>query len=235
MNVTTVARSNKRTRTGARRPRMAVQRIPRSIRYNGENKITRVTNGSITYGQNGWAIGAGTSEALNFVFDPTGVTAYIAAVTSASFPLPNAAELAALYDRVRLDKVEITFSCQRQTQTGATNAASAYNPRFLICNDDNDGIGTASVAQIQQQPNKPFLNGDGTQMKWVCYPKYQRVVYLTSLVSNYEPARGFVNSDAAIPHYGVRLGITNTNLFVAGTTGVVDFTFKYFMTLKNVK
>jgi len=234
MDVTTVRRNYKRSRALSSRRRMAVQRIPRAIRYNGENKITRVTNGSITYGQFGWALGGTSSEAVNIVFDPTGVTVYWAALSSTFFPLPNAAELAALYERMRIDKVEITLSSQRQAQTAA-NTATAYSPKFLICNDENDGIGTASIAQIQQQPNKPFMDVDGTSMKWTCFPKYQRVVYLTSLVSNYEPARGFVNSDAAIPHYGVKLGITNTQLFLAGTSGVVDFTFKYFMTLKNVK
>jgi len=234
MNVTTVSRSNKRPRAGRSRPRMAVARVPRALRYNGENKITRVACGSLGYSNLGWIIGAGTSEAINFVFDPTGVTAYVAALTSTTFPLPNAAELAALYDRVRIDKVEITWAGNHQAQTGANNTAG-YPPRFLICNDDNDGVGTASIASIQQHQNKSFLDGSGLQNKWVVYPKYQRIVYLTSLVSNYEPSRGFVNADAAIPHYGTKLGISNLSTFSASTSGFVDFTFKYFMTLKNVK
>jgi len=234
MDVTTVRRGYKRARASTRRSRMAVQRVPRTIRYNGENKITRVTSGSIGYSNGGWIVGAGTSEALNFVFDPTGVTAYIAALTSQNFALPNAAELAALYDHVRIDKVEITWAGNHQAQTAA-NASAAYPPRFLVCNDDNDGIGTATVVQIQQAPNKAFFQADGTQMKWTCYPKYQRIVYLTSLVSNYEASRGFVNTDSAIPHYGVKLGITNIGTMSATTSGFVDFNFKFFLTLKNVK
>jgi len=213
---------------------MAVPRIPRTIRYNGENKITRVASGTIPYSNLGWLIGAGSSEAVNFVFEPARVGAYVAALSLVNFDLPNYAEIAALYEQVRIDKVEITFNGNHQNQVG-TNSAGAYPPRFLICNDDNDGIGAATLAQIQQQPNKSFMNGNGNQMKWTVYPKFQRVVYLTSLISNYEPARGFVNSDASIPHYGVKLAISNLATFGAATAGNVDFTFKYFLTLKNVK
>lgn len=234
MDVTTVRRNYKRARVPTRRSRMAVQRIPRAVRYNGENKITRVASGSIAYSNLGWLVAAGSSEALNFVFDPTGVTAYVAALSSVNFPLPNAAELAALYDRVRIDKVEITFAGNHQAQTG-TNASAAYPARFLICNDDNDGSGTASVSSIQQHPNKSLYDANGGLMKWTCVPKFQRIVYLTSLVSNYEPTTGFVNADAAIPHYGTKLGITNLGTFGATTAGYVDFSFKFFLTLKNVK
>jgi len=234
MDVTTVRRGYKRARPSTRRSRLAVQRIPRGLRYNGENKITRVVSTSFRYTNLGFNVGAGTSEAINFVFDPTGVTIWISALVSVTVPLPNAAELAALYDQVRIDKVELTMAASQQASTGAFSS-SILPARLIICNDDNNGQGSATLAEIKQQPNKVFYDGDGKAVKWTCYPKYQRIVYFTSLVSNYEPARGFVNSDAAIPHYGMRLGIDNLSFFGATNQGNIDLSWKFFLTLKNVK
>jgi len=234
MNVIPYSRGVKRSRTGRSRPRMAVARVPRAIRYNGENKITRVCTHNLRYTNLGWTVGAGTGEAINLVFDSTGVTFYVAALSSVFIPLPNAAELAALYDLVRIDKVEISMGVSNQSIAG-TFSSNAIPARLIVCNDDNDGAGTATLAQIQQQPNKSFYSTDGTMAKWTCFPKYQRIIYYTSLVSSYEPTRGFVNTDTAIPHYGTRVGLSNLSAFGATNSGNVDFSFKFFLTLKNVK
>jgi len=234
MNVIPYTRGVKRTRTGRSRPRMAVARVPRAIRYNGENKITRVCASHIRFTNLGWGVGAGTSEALNIVYDSTGVTFYVAALSSFFVPLPNAAELAALYDLVRIDKVEITMGWSQQSSASQYNSGNIA-PRLIICNDDNDGAGTATLAQIQQQPNKSFYTTDGTMAKWTCVPKYQRIIYYTAATSSYEPTRGFVNTDTAIPHYGTRVGLANLSSFGAANSGNIDFSFKFFLTLKNVK
>lgn len=234
MNVVPYSRGVKRSRLGRRRPRLAVSRIARPLRYNGENKISRVCTATVRYTNLGFNIGAATSEAMSFVYDSTGVRIYVAALSSAFVPLPNAAELAALYDLVRIDKVEITFASSQQASS-ETFSANNLPVRLIFCNDDNDGAGTSTLSQIQQQPNKSFYNGDGTMDKWTCMPKYQRIVYFTALTSSYEPTKGFVNSDTAVPHYGTRVGVANLSSFGATNSGNVDFSFKFFLTLKNVK
>jgi len=234
MNVISVPRRGlKRSRVAVRRPRMAVQRLPRTLRYNGENKITRTVNGQLAYNAAGFSVGAGIFQAINIVYDPTSVTFYGAAVNSVSFPIPNAAEIAALYDQIRIDKVEITWSSN--AQANSSGGAGVIAAKFLVCNDSNDGIGTASLAEIQQQPNKEYYAADGRSHKWSCIPKYQRVIFQSVAVSNYEPTRGFVNSNSTIPHYGTKMAITNLTSLVGGASGNVDFNVKFFLTLKNVK
>jgi len=210
---------------------MPARRVPRSLKYNGENKITRSVTTNLVYTANGFSIGASFFQAVNLVFDPTAFTIYGSTLVSQSSPLTNAAEIAALYDLLRIDKVEITWSSSQQANVagGATNAA----PKFLVCNDSNDGIGPALLSEIQQQPNQEFYSVDGRSHKWTCYPKYQRIVYQTALVSNYEPTVGFINSNSTIPHFGVRMAISN--LASLGGGGFVDFNVKYFLTMKNVK
>jgi len=234
MNVVPYSRRGvKRSRTSGSRSRMPVSRIPRSIRYNGENKITRSLNINIPFSTTGFGIGAAFFNAINIVYDPTSVTFYGNSTTFNSVAIPNAAEISALYDQMRIDKVEITWSSTQQALVG-TGTGTYCCPKFLVCNDSNDGIGTANITEIQQQPNKCFYTTDGSSFKWTCKPKYQRVVYQTALVSNYEPATGFVNANSTIPHYGTKMAISNLASFTGGTGGI-DFDVKLFLTLKNVK
>lgn len=223
-------RSSKRGRSSAR-PRVVPRRVPRALRYNGENKITRTATTNLVYTSSGFSIGASFFQAVNLVFDPSSFTIYGSALVSQSTPLTNAAEIAALYDLLRIDKVEITWSSSQQANVagGAFNAA----PKFLVCNDSNDGIGPALLSEIQQQPNKEFYSVDGSSHKWTCHPKYQRIVYQTALVSSYEPTSGFINSNSTIPHFGVRMAIAN--LASLSGSGFVDFNVKFFFTLKDVK
>lgn len=207
--------------------------VPRGLRYNGEARITRVVTFSLGVNPSGILIGIIPTTAINIVFDPTAITCYSSAANFSSFPIPNAAEYIAMYDRLKIDKIDMTWSTQAQASTSTATGAAAP-PKWLVCTDENDGIGTASLTQVQQQNPKSFFAVDGRDFKYSLKPKYQRIVYQTSTVSNYEPATGFVNSDSTIPHYGVRMAIANlTN--VSPTTGVVDFSFKVYLSLKNTK
>lgn len=233
VNVITVRRNSKRSRSSIRAGAMS-RRIPRTLRYNGENKITRTITGSIPYTQNGFGVGVSNFQCLSLVFDPTGVYFYGSALNFTFFPLPNAAEIAALYDLMKIDKVDLVWS----NNTGAvTNGGTATNrsAKFLVCNDPNDGVGTTSLDQIQQQPNKSFYSTNAIEHKWSCVPKYSRVIYQTATVSNYEPTRGFVNANSTIPHFAIKLGISNLGSIASATTETVDFTLKYYMSLKHVK
>jgi len=232
MNVTT-RRPSKRARSSMRTG-VVPRRVPRTLRYNGENKITRTIVGNIPYTQAGFTLGITNFQAMSIVFDPTGVTFYGSATQSANFALPNAAEIAALYDLMRIDKVELTWS---NNSAAVSNGGTGTNraAKFLVCNDSNDGVGTTALDQIQQQPNRSFYNTNGGEHKWTCVPKYSRVVYQTALVSNYEPTRGFVNANSTIPHFAIKMGISNLGSLATATTEGIDFTLKYFMTLKHVK
>lgn len=234
MNVIPYRRSSKRPRSVSR-TRVLPSRVPRVLRYNGENKITRTIVGSIGYTNTGFALGVTNFQAMSIVFDPTGATFYGNATQFNNFGLPNAAEIAALYDLMRIDKVELVWSNNTAAITNGGGVSTNRAAKYLVCNDSNDGVGTTALDQIQQQPNKSFLSSNGAEHKWTCVPKYSRVVYQTALVSNYEPTRGFVNTNSTIPHFAIKMGIANLGNIASGTPDSMDFTLKFFMTLKHVK
>jgi len=227
-------RPSKRTRSSTGTG-VVSRRIPRTLRYNGENKITRTIVGGIPYSETGFALGVANFQAMSIVFDPTGATFYGSTTQSTNFSLPNAAEISALYDLMRIDKVELVWSGNTGVVTNGGGITSNRAAKYLVCNDSNDGIGSTLLDQIQQQPNKTFYNTDGTEHKWTCVPKYSRVVYQTAAVSNYEPTRGFVNANSTIPHYAIKMGIANLGSLATSTSDRMDFTLKFFMTLKHVK
>jgi len=226
MNVIPFSGSRKRGRSVPKR-RNTPSRVTRSLRYNGETRLTRTVYGRINLSSTGFEIGVSNFQAVNIVYDVAGVTIYGNSTTSTRFDMPNAAEFAALYDLVKIDKVDITWNSNQQSGIGPTIA-----PRFMICNDYNDGVGTASLSEIQQHSDctaKFALMGQAN--RWSVKPKYQRIVYYTSLTSSYEPTNGFVNADTSIPHYGTKLAC----LVPQDSDGSCDFSFKYFLTLKNIK
>jgi len=226
MNVIPVSR--KRSRSIPKR-RSLRSRIPRSLKYDGETRLTRTVYGRINLSTGGFEIGVSSFGAVNIVYDVAGVTVYGNASTSTRFDVPNSAEFSALYDLVKIDKVELTWNSNVQASSDATALRA---PRFLICNDYNDGATSVSLTDIQQHSDATAkFNTDGTANKWMVKPKYQRIVYYTALTSSYEPNNGFVNADTAIPHYGTKLACISQDFDASS----VDFMFKYFLTLKNIK
>lgn len=220
-------RNKKRPRTTAK-----TYPKPRMLKYNGEFKMTRTVIGSMLTSSTGFQINAGSGAAINIVFDPQNVTIYRGPADFVVFAIPNASEYISLFDLIRIDKVEFTWSTT--LQAGNSTTAAAIPPRFLVCNDVNDaGATTPTVIMVQQQNPKSFYSADGREHKWSVRPKFQRVVYQTAAVSNYEASTGFVNSNSFIPHYGIRMAMSNTNL--QPTPSGMDMSFKMYFTLKNVK
>lgn len=211
-----------------RRPIKYARGVPRPL-FNGYCQFTRSINTqlNITAGV-GWSIGAGSASNLTMVFDPLSVLLYGSAVNFITAALPSAAEIGALWDLVMLYKVEITVD--HVNDPGNTGTVSSTMPRMAICNDYNDGQAGTSLDRIQQHSDCKVFTGRTS--KWTVYPKHQRVIYFNAATSSYEPARGFVNSATAIPHYGTHIGILDPSVLLAGRT---MFNFKLFFKAKNTK
>lgn len=153
----------------------------------------------------GIPIGAGNYEAATFMFTPgtINLVSGIAGNTS-TWNIPNYAELTALWDKVKIDRVVMKFMTSVQGPTGAS--ASAVQSPIYFAEDDNDT--TASLAQVQQMECTTWQPGMNTTTFTVqLKPKYQRLVYYTALASSYEPTRGYVVSNTEIPHYGLKIAV----------------------------
>lgn len=196
----------------------------------GTYELVRTVHGYFDHSPSGITIGAAAYEAGTFVIDPTTLTLFSGvAGNSATWSIPNSSELAALWDKVKIDKVEFTFY---ETTAAATNSGTAQLPMFVFAEDDNDRF--CSLASVQQMDCKTWQPGfNNSKMTIVTRPRYQRIVYYTSVTSSYEPTRGYVVSDTAIPHYGLKVAIAQTS--AASNGGRVNFSAKVYFKLKELK
>lgn len=197
--------------------------------------MTRNTNFQLGYTSvTGFNIAGTIVPAFSMTFSPLGVSVWASLLNSISIALPNIAEIAALFERVRIDKVEIDFQWTTEDSgTGASTALQAAGPRLLASIDYTDGQNGSSLAQIQQQEGCRFYSGTSDKPnRFTIRPKFQRLVYFTATTSSFEPAVGFVAADSDIPHYGVRMGaVAPGNV----GQGQLQFNMKYYLTCKNIK
>lgn len=194
----------------------------------GVYEFTRVVNGRLDITNAGISVGAARYVAATFVFTPQNIqlVSGVAGNTN-TYNIPNAAEFAALFDKMKIDKVEMVFHNAQSAGSGLSGAQPNY---LVFATDDNDTA--ASVDSIKQMDCKVWQPGfNATSQKIICKPKYQRLVYYTSLLSSYEPTSGYVVSDTAIPHYGIKVGVDIIN----DIAYFVNWTAKIHFKCKEVK
>ena len=211
--------------------RGAVRRVPRRL-YNGPFSFTRTTSAYLnTLSATGFTIAASSVAAFFMTFSPTDFTFWANVANFQTVNIPNAAEYAAMWDRIRIDKVEITMSANGTDPVYST--AATHAPRMFIANDYTDGTTGNSLVQTQEMDGCQLLQltADQDSRVWTCRPKYQRVVYFTTIASSYEPASGFVSTGTAIPHYGTRIAVDTARL----GNGSILFAVKFYFTCMNVK
>lgn len=192
----------------------------------GTYELVRTVTGNFDYSSLGFTIGATQYLAGTFVFSPTTVVLYSGvAGNQITWNIVNSAEIAALWDKVKIDKVECMFTT---SGVGAANS-TVQQPILLFAEDDNDSA--TSPDQIKQMDCKPWNPGDqNNKFLLTVRPRYQRLVYYTSLLSSYEPTRGYVVSGTDIPHYGLKMGMDPV-----GGIGRLSFSFKIFFKCKELK
>lgn len=236
--------SRKRARKGRTPKRVpgGVGSIPLAIRTRGTPKgyyeITRTLNFyvKIILGQFSDDTGTTLSEGIGLSFSSQACRVYQSSSVTKVVPLPNYAELAALFDEVKLSKVELNFGVGIGT---VASTSVAYNPLQIVYGtDDNDMASTLAICQQLGDSKTWYGNsGDNSNMSMVCYPKYQRIVYYTALLSGYEPTQGYVRSDYDIEHYGVKMAVVippGTPSAVAAS-GNMAVSCKFTMRCKSLK
>jgi len=218
-----------------RRSMQLVARVPRAPIYNGSYSFSRMAHLSIaTTSGNGFTIGAGNYAGVFFVFTPLSITAHGNGADVVYVDIPGSTEITALWERIRIDKVEFNILAQGE-DTNYTSGSANIAPRIFIANDYNDdSIASTTLLQTQQQAGCKYRNTGsqiGQPLRHVCYPKYQRVIQYLTGTNAFEPTRGFVNTGLPIPHYGVRVAVENAKT----GTGNLVFAMKVYFTCTNVK
>lgn len=204
----------------------------KSIRLNGEYKLSRTTNMYIPINNSGFVLGLSTFAGIGLIFSPQDVLAVgtLAGGTIQSF-VPNFAEIASLWERVRIDKIEIQIS-GRMTDKASGSTGTTAVPVIYYAEDHNDVYSnTLAITQQQAGCQTWHATSNSPDLCFTVRPKYQRIVYFTAATSSYEPSRGFVVADTAIPHYGLRMAVELGQLDAQG----IFIRFKYHYSLKDVK
>lgn len=197
----------------------------------GTYELCRTVTGNFTVIPAGIQIGLANYEGATFVVNPQSLqlVSGVAGNTN-TWNIPNASEMAALWDKVKIDKVEYSFTCTTPT---VTNSGTGQLPLFLFAEDDNDTA--ASLTSVSQMNCKSWQPGwNTTKFTMVNKPRYQRIVYYTAALSSYEPTRGYVVSDTAIPHYGLKMAIQQPPS-AASNGMLVQFAAKIFFKFKELK
>lgn len=248
MEVVGAGRQLKRTVSLTKKPR--AKRTKRSVpvspglrRYlslrgtpEGVYEISRMVNASvIQITEGGWSNGATITRNLCFVFTPQYLRVYndTSSTVWAQYAIPNAAEFSALFDDVKIDYVDLTFmGIYTQHSSNITAAYQSIQP-VIYGTDDNDTNTTQAIVE-QLGDSKVWYpnNGSGGVMTVRVYPKYNQIVYYTSVLNGYQPARGYIRSDYDIEHYALKMSMPVTSSLSYGTMNVsAKFHFKF----KNLK
>jgi hypothetical protein len=180
----------------------------------------------------GFQLGLSSTEGIGFIFSPQDVTAVnTLAGTSVTSPIHNYAEIASLWERVMIDYVVIEISSRMTDKTSGSTGTTAC-PIIFYARDNNDIYGnTLNITQQQAGVKTWHATSNLPDCKITVRPSFQRIVYYTAIVSSYEPARGFVVSDTAIPHYGLRMATLLGQLDAQG----IFLRFTYHYRCKDVK
>lgn len=229
--VTLDKKPTKKRRTMPRKVPMGLRRyLDNRGTPRGTYEIVRTATGYFDHVPGGITIGAGNYEAGTWVITPQTVELQSGIVGNTyTMTIPNASELSALWDKLKIDKVEFTFS---SGTIGTANNGAAAPPAFLFAFDPNDRA--ASLDTVRQMDCQVWQEGQNArEFKTTIKPCYQRVIYYTAASSSYEPARGYVVSDTAIPHYGLKMAISQFS--AASNGGRVHVFVKLFFKLKDLK
>lgn len=219
--------------------------LKRYLRLRGTPKgvyeISRtVTTGhiAITGGAGGgWNNGAASTSNLCFVFTPQYLRCYndSSTATFIQWAIPNASELAALYDDVKISSVELTFMGSF-TQSGTPNTTVAQiSPRSILYGtDDNDTATSYSiVSQLGDCKTWYPNNTDGSVMRVTVKPKYNQVIYYTPVLNGYQPQRGYIRSDYDIEHYALKMSMVDHG--ANNPNGAMTCSAKFNFKFKNLK
>jgi len=160
------------------------------------------------------------------------------AVVLNSYPIPNAAEISALWDDIKIDKVEVTISgYMALSATPLTTAGYVVGNQFVYGTDDNDQLSSlATVQQLGDCKSMYMVANSGTNARTITVrPKYQQIIYYTALTSGYQPQSGYIRSDYDIEHYALKVARVPMNNVADNCNGQFNFSFKVFFKCKGLK
>lgn len=227
-----------------KRKRAKVQSVPKSLRNyistrgtpNGVHEFTRNVWGQFLCSNAGIAIPTGGAIQPEFAmrFDIGGVV-FIAGGTSTNSLGLGYPELSALFDQIKLDKVEVKFMARNDSaQNGVGINSEAI--RIATAIDYNDDVPISETALREYGSFKDaVIEPGGREMRVVLRPKFQEAVSYTggAGTNGYRAQTGYVQAttlSTGVAHYGLKGNVTGPT---SGTNLLISV--KYFYKCKNTR
>lgn len=227
-----------------KRKRAKVSSVPKSLRNyistrgtpNGVHEFTRNVWGQFLCSAGGIAIPSGGAIQAEFAmrFDVGGVV-FIAGGTSTQTLGLGYTELSALFDQIKLDKVEIKFMARNDSTQNAVGVNSEAI-RIATAIDYNDDTPISETALREYGSFKDaVIEPGGREHRVVLRPKFQQQVTFSGGAGTigFNASSGYVNSSTlgtGVAHYGIKGNVVGSS---AGTNLLISV--KYYYKCKNTR
>lgn len=228
-------KSKKKSRAA---PKLGLQRYL-SVRGtpNGVHEFMRSTRIRVPVNNSGIVVGATAGSGFGLVFNFSEAVLLTSAGGQVNAAIPNFAELAALFDQIKLDKVRVTFSSTNQSGdiTAAPPAPPANTGQSILiqtCLDYNAVVAPGTESSIQEYGTyqQTYMDAGALHCRDL-KPMYQvGIVDATGALSGAESKRGYCKNTSNITHSGVFGWAIGPTLSIS-----MDIIIQYHFKCKNTK
>lgn len=233
-----VSSKNKRRRSRSMQPKLnaGLQRyLSTRGTPNGVHEFTRIAQWDFRVQPAGITVGTNTASGFQITFYPGSIQVYNQATAPQSITIPGSGDLSALFDQIKIDKVEVRFINKNSTSPATGTVANNGTTIDLdTCIDFNDPTVPTSNTTVTQYDTckSDCLSQDGKHTQYVTLkPMFQTLVSYTTLTSSNLPQRGYLPADE-IPHYGIKGWVNGQSGSQSSTMRMI---FKVHYKCKNVR
>lgn len=217
-----------------RRKYVRRKRAPARVTRSMQNRLSTIRSRGLTYAPSKphgfkYIVSKGP---LTF---STGSSSTSLGLTFSLSDIGNAAELIALFDQFRLDKVVVKITPTFNSIDAPSIASSMITPQIFTAIDYDDNTAPPSEASIREFGSCKETNGSKAHIRTLV-PKVLTMAYKTALTTAYAPAKSAMYIDCAdstVPHYGLKVYMNNGGMSGSGSPWSARIECRYYVSLKN--
>lgn len=172
--------------------------------------VTKCCHIRIASHVDGYSFDIGLSRAQTFAiwFTQQDVFIWLNASNYSQVSVPGYSDLAALYDEVMIDRIDITMFTGNDPTTSANGTA-----QIILARDYNDKVAPAAVGDVQQYSDMQAFNmANNFINKFSLNPKFLTYSLDSAGTSTASVARrGYIRSNLSTDHYGVKGAFINNS------------------------
>lgn len=248
-------RSARRATLASRRSAKSYKktRISRGIASTVTHSYKRtVGTGAVVGTSDGWRVNSQAATGLSInggagsggydieiSFQLSGVTVYFGGIVWWNYPMPNFADLTALYDNYRVDFIDCEFTFNSDNSSTSQPAASL--PRVFMVEDHDDvaAINLTGIQQVSGLKKWQFGIGPGVMKRVRIHPTPLEMVYYSAVATGYQRGsnkKWIRTTNDSVPLYGVKM-IIDPIVYTAGSVvlGDIAASFTYHITCTDTK